>query len=98
MWQHSHEVELLMQYDKRLHIYGSGDAHGPVYIVGDLSGLLALRKAVEEALNMNAGQAEFFAGDGEGFPVFVGRIDSSAEWDQLSLPYPVRGVPHSNAT
>lgn len=64
-----------------------------MYIVGDLSGLLALRKALETALSNYAGMEEVFAGDGEGFQVVVARLDSSTDWDRMRLPYPLEGVP-----
>jgi hypothetical protein len=64
-----------------------------VYIVGDLGGLIALRKAVEAALDNQTGLQEAFTNDHEGFQVVVARVDSSTEWDRLRLPYPLEGVP-----
>jgi hypothetical protein len=85
-----------MTHDKRLHVYSQIHGHDSVYIVGDLSGLLALRKAVDEALDRQAGKQEAFAGDGEGFEIIVARVDSSADWENLLLPYPIEGVPEGS--
>lgn len=82
-----------MRPDKQLHVYAQPGAHQPVYIVGDLGGLLALRKAVDEALDRQAGRQEVSSGDQEGFQIVVARVDGSAEWDRLRLPYPLEGVP-----
>lgn len=82
-----------MQHDKRAHVYPQASAHAEVHIVADLSGLLALRKAVDDALNGGRGRQEVCAGDGECFDVVVHRLDSSADWRRLRLPYDLPGVP-----
>lgn len=76
-----------MLSDKNLHVFGQWCGHDAVYVVGNLDALLALRKAVDEALNSGVGATEVFAADGEGFEVYVARVDSSTEWESSKRPY-----------
>lgn len=76
-----------MLSNKNLHVFGQWCWHDEVYVVGNLDALLALRKAIDEALNTGVGVAEASTSDGEGFEVYVARMDSSAAWEVTKRPY-----------
>lgn len=68
-----------------LHIRGQFSYHGEAYIVGSRAGLLALRAAIDEALEHGEGEAIAYANDGEGYAVTVRR--TSRLRDMGSPPY-----------
>lgn len=70
---------------KFLHIYGQSFWHEPAFIVGDISGLKALQKAIEDAINNKKGSTELFTGDREGYKLFV--ICDEGDFGKRALPY-----------
>jgi len=50
-----------------LNIYGQHSWHDEACIVGNTSGLTALKRAIESALDVSGAETEIFASDGEGF-------------------------------
>jgi hypothetical protein len=75
--------------DNVIHVYPGEAWHCDGYIVGEKSGLLRLRKAIDAALesenNPGMGVAPAFVNDGEGYNLFV--ICTDEETDYLSVPY-----------
>jgi hypothetical protein len=75
---------------KLVHIYGQKIWHDDVFIIANREGLLALQKAISEALEKGKGVAEVFVADGEGYNVEILLNDAdwpSDVWDSLVLPY-----------
>jgi len=73
-----------------LHIHGQPSWQDEAYILGNRAGLLALRTAIDAALEHGEGVAEVMVADGEGYSVFAmwedARWDSPA-WERLAVPY-----------
>jgi len=73
-----------------LHIHAQQVSHDEAFIVGNRQGLLALRQAIDAALEGEQGKADAFVADGEGFSVFVimqpGDL-GSLEWNAAAVPY-----------
>lgn len=82
-----------MQNKQRLlHIYGQSFWHEPAFIVGNIQGLRALQKAIEQAIdeavdvkNPGTASAECFTNDGEGYIVFV--VCDEGNFEKRALPY-----------
>jgi hypothetical protein len=84
--------------EKRLlHIYGQGAWHDAAFVVGDRTALVALRDAIQDAIeNLDAAKetsdatssARVFADDGEGYvAIVVALSDQEAGNSALRLPY-----------
>ncbi len=79
----SHEPPLL-------HVHAQDMWHEPCYIVGNRSGLIALRLAIEQALKSGNGHADAMAADGEEYMVYVQRNHEpwqSESWQLAAVPY-----------
>lgn len=61
-----------------VHIRGQFTYHGEATIRGNVSGLIALRDALNEALENGSGERVVFATDGEGYEVIVERSSTVA--------------------
>lgn len=73
-----------------IHVYAQGCWHDDAYIVANKEGLLALKKAVDEALEKGKGDAFVYAADGEEFTLLVLRIDGGlgeGMWPKIAMPY-----------
>ena len=82
-----------------LHLYPGSSYHNDGYIVGNREGLLALRDAINRALDERlattqimpkASGRNIFVKDGEGYEVQILLNDSpwqSEEWQKLAVPY-----------
>lgn len=79
-----------------LHIYGQYHPHGEAYLVGNREGLLALRDAIDKALNEEAGVAgaHVAPADRETYPVIVIYND---DVDKLGLLGPTYCEPETKA-
>lgn len=71
----------------RMHVFGQVMWHDEVQIVADTKALLALKKAVEDALATGSGFSLAFPGDGEGFNVLIAKVDDEKVYDTLAVPY-----------
>lgn len=72
----------------RLHVYAQAFWHEDAYIVGNVEGLRALRRAIDAALKVgHAESAELSCGDGEGYCVRVFRVEGAEPWPRLAVPY-----------
>lgn len=60
-----------MGMEEILHIFAQFHEHGDAKILGNKSGLLALRDAINTALSEKRGEAQIMADDGEGYSVMV---------------------------
>lgn len=73
-----------------LHIHAQQAPHDEAFVVGNRQGLLALRQAIDAALESGQGETAAFAADGEGFSVFVilqpGGLGSPG-WIAAAVPY-----------
>lgn len=69
-----------------LHVYGPGAWHDPAYIVGDRGALLAMREAIDKALNLQAGVTTVFNNDGEGYGLYV-LLAEGKTMQEVALPY-----------
>lgn len=75
---------------KVLHIHAQKAHHDDAFIVGSREGLLAMRKAIDLALDNRMAAAEVSVGDGEGYHVLVMLIDTDEHGfpdDNASVPY-----------
>lgn len=74
-----------------LHLYAQDSWHMEAFIVGNKEGLIALREAIDEALQSETGQAvaHVFPTDGEGYEAHIIRIGEEEEekFHRLQLPY-----------
>lgn len=73
----------------RLHIYGQTLWHDHAFIVGDTTALIALRDAIDAALEAGTAATETtsFTADGEGYEIKVYREEEEEYWDKSLLPY-----------
>lgn len=72
---------------KIVHIYGQEFWHGSAYIIGNRSGMIALREALDQALaTQDAQTATVSVNDGEGYFLNVHVTDES-EAMEIALPY-----------
>ncbi|RPF49532.1 hypothetical protein EDD75_0348 [Thermodesulfitimonas autotrophica] len=73
-----------------LHIYAQTSHHDDAFIVGNRQGLLALRRAIDAALESGQSKDSVFVSDGEGFDVYVilqeGDLQSPG-WIAAAVPY-----------
>lgn len=69
-----------------LHCYAQAFWHTEAYISGNRGGLLALRAAIDQALDKGSGDCDIFAGDGEGYTVHVVAM-SDADATRQVVPY-----------
>ena len=73
-----------------LHVHAQWEWHQPVFIVGNKSGLIALRNAVDTAIQQGSGRGLATPKDGEEYAFYVLMDDSdwqSESWRQAALPY-----------
>jgi hypothetical protein len=70
-----------------LHVFAQPFWHQPLYIVGDKTGLLSLKKAIDQALVEEQGHSEVYTNDGEGYDCYVKCLVDEAQQEQLMLPY-----------
>ena len=61
-----------------LHIRGQFTYHSEATIVGTKPGLIAIRAAIDQAINTGTGVVQVFATDGEGYDVEVRRSSTVA--------------------
>lgn len=71
--------------ERWLHIYGQYDNHCPATIRGTTTALMALREAIDKALETGEGEADAYTTDGEGYGVTVERRNVVRHMGQL--PY-----------
>lgn len=72
----------------KLHIHGQDYYHEPAFIVGTPESLVALKKAIDRALQKEAAISNTFASDGEGYSLVVIKVeDTDKYWDNPLLPY-----------
>lgn len=75
---------------KVLHIHAQKAHHDDAFIVGSREGLLAMREAIDLALDDCTAAAEVSVGDGEGYHVLIMLIDTDEHGfpdDDASVPY-----------
>lgn len=71
-----------------VHLYAQYQWHEDAYILANREGLLALQKAIAEALEKGHGSAEAFVGDGEGFSIrVVVKDEDLSAWREVAVPY-----------
>lgn len=82
-------IKLTFKAEKYLHIYAQHMPHQESFIVGNKEALLGLRKMIDEALIDEESEGDFTSSDGEGYQVFVIRIqDDDVElFESLEMPY-----------
>ncbi|MGF6440200.1 hypothetical protein [Paraburkholderia youngii] len=75
-----------------LHLYAQEQEHDDAFVVGTRESLVALRKAIENALEGKSANrssdsmAEFTAADGECYDLYIKVVPESLEY-KLSRPY-----------
>lgn len=69
-----------------MHIYGQPSWHDEAIIVANTEALLAMKKAIEEALEKGHGCAETFQGDGEGYNTVIVKQEDKV-FDKLANAY-----------
>ena len=70
-----------------LHVYGQGQWHEEVFIVGDKVALQLLVNAINKAISDGAGECQTSVNDGEGFDVYIHRVNDQQTLDKLAVPY-----------
>lgn len=60
-----------------IHLWSPESFHSEGYVVGNYEGLIKLRSAIDRAIAAGAGKENVFIGDGEGFDLYVFRIDDN---------------------
>lgn len=73
--------------DPFLHIYAQPFWHQEAFIVGNREALEYLRDAINSALAEEAGSADAFAADGEGYEIKVYKEEGEEFWNKALLPY-----------
>lgn len=68
-----------------LHLYGQDTWHSDAFIVAEKDALLALRVAIDAALECGVGKAALSPNDGEGYYLHVVLKECM---ERMSLPYP----------
>ncbi len=81
-----------------MHVFGQLMWHDEIQIVGDTQSLLALKKAVEDALETGSGSSLAFTGDGEGYNILIAREDDKTVYDTLAVPYTDEMASEKNTT
>lgn len=75
---------------KITHIYAQDYWHDNSFIVANKEGLLALKRAIEEALKEQHAKADVMTADGEGYSTHILCLQEdwqSEKWQKLMLPY-----------
>lgn len=70
-----------------LHVYGQRQWHEEVYIAGDRVALQLLANAINKAISDGTGECQTSVNDGEGFDVYVSRVEDQQTLDNLAVPY-----------
>ncbi|WP_109150754.1 hypothetical protein [Azospirillum sp. TSO5] len=70
----------------QVHLYGQPSWHEDAFVIGNRTGLEALRSAIDKALRSGADEALAFAIDGEGYGIKVIEL-RDAIMDEMPLPY-----------
>ena len=70
-----------------LHVYGQGQWHEEVFIVGDKVALQLLVNAINKAISDGAGECQTSVNDGEGFDVHIRLVNDQQMLDKLAVPY-----------
>lgn len=61
-----------------IHLYGQHSEHDEAFIIGTRDALIALRKAIDAALEAQEATAEVYANDGEGYDLIVKCVSEDA--------------------
>ncbi len=74
---------------RTIQIYGQNAWHNSAVILADRDGLLALRGAIDRLLQTDkmSEHVNCYVSDGEGYHLFISKIEDSKEWDKVELPY-----------
>lgn len=74
---------------RTIQIYGQNAWHDSAVILSDRDGLLALRGAIDRLLQTDkvSEYVNCYVSDGEGYHLFISKIDNSKEWAEAELPY-----------
>lgn len=80
---------MTFQNEKYLHIYAQHSPHDDAAIVGNKLALTELRRAIDEALEEHESEGYVIASDGEGYEVYVVRIENEEQelFESLEMPY-----------
>lgn len=71
-----------------VHLYAQYQWHDDAHILANREGLLALQRAIAEALENGRSTAEAFVCDGEGFDIrVVMKNNDLSEWREVAVPY-----------
>jgi len=70
-----------------LHVWSQKNEHAPLFVVGNREGLLALREAVDAALNHECCGQQVCQGDGELYDLFVACDDTALEHWKWATTY-----------
>ncbi|MGI9862711.1 hypothetical protein SDD30_15145 [Moorella naiadis] len=73
-----------------IHVYAQEIWHDDAYIAVNREGLLALKKAIETALEIGSCEICAFTADGEGFSLEVLLVEGDlrkGEWVNIAMPY-----------
>ena len=81
---------------KELHVYASEAPHEEVWVVGNATGLLALKEAITRALHDGSAGADAHTNDGEGYKVLVVRAPGLVPFESINTPYNGEYVGHRN--
>lgn len=83
----------MREYDmyEWLHVYGQYTYHAPVTVRGSREGLLALRSAIDAALETGRGESSAMASDGEGYRIDVSRVSTHANLGSPEYIYEAHG-------
>lgn len=69
-----------------VNLYAQPFWHSEAWIGADRKGLMALRQAIDDALNTQIGCAEACASDGEGYDIYVVQLTAQQAFEQV-VPY-----------
>lgn len=76
--------------ERLLHSFGQADAHEEAIIIGNKRGLLALKEAIEQAINTGKGSCVLMPCDAENyeFQVLMNEEDwQEPFWQRMKVPY-----------
>ena len=74
---------------RTIQIYGQNAWHDRAIIISDRDGLLALKGVIERLLETDK-QSDYvncYVSDGEGYHLFISKIDNPEEWSKIEHPY-----------
>jgi hypothetical protein len=77
-----------------LHVHSQESPHDDAWLVGNREGLLVLKRAIEQALNITHGDGEVSDAQGNPFEIRVLFITDPPEadsWKRAALPYTAEG-------